>query len=97
MPTVPKDSRRAPSIAQPSETDLWMALAQMEKLGRVPSFDERFAGETRSLPIDVQSKGRSVFGVGKNKAEPIPSNEKDVSPLIEKDFDASLGVSGGSR
>jgi len=96
MPTVPKDSRR--SSAQPSETDLWMALAQMEKLGRVPSFDERFAGETRNLPIDVQSRGRSVFGQMKNKlAEPIPSDEKDTRAKLEKDFGDSLGVSGGSR
>jgi hypothetical protein len=99
MPTVPKDNRRFPSaVAQPSETDLMMALATMKELGRIPTFDERFRGQDlSSLPMDVRSKGGPVFGQGKNKAEPIPSDEKSV--MIQPDWAKreSIGVSGGSR
>ena len=93
MPTVPKDNRRFPSaVTQPTETDLMMALATMKELGRIPTFDERFRGQDRlGLPIDVSAKGGPVFGQAKNKAEPIPSLEKDVMDR------ASIGLSGGSR
>src|SRR6266481_883629 len=45
MPTVPTDSRRpSADMPVPSETDLFMALATMKELGRIPTFDERFRG-----------------------------------------------------
>ena len=97
MPTVPKDNRRFPSaVAQPTETDLFMALATMKELGRIPTFDERFRGQDHplGLPLDVSAKGGPVFGQAKggaNRAERIPSSEKDVMDR------ASIGLSGGSR
>jgi len=96
MPTVPKDNRRFPSaIAQPTETDLFMALATMKELGRLPTFDERFRGQDLSaLPLDVSAKGGPVYGQfkgGANRAERIPSSEKDV---MDRE---SIGLSGGSR
>ena len=93
MPTVPTDSRHpSADMPVPSETDLMMALATMKELGRIPTFDERFRGQDRlGLPIDVSAKGGPVFGQSKNKAEPIPSLEKDIMDR------ASIGLSGGSR
>lgn len=49
----------------PSQVDLWMALATMKQLNRIPTFDERFAGQGPGLPIDAQAKGGPVYGIQK--------------------------------
>ena len=48
--TVPRGPAPA-SREGPSDTDLLMAMATMERLGRLPTFDERFRGGPENLPL----------------------------------------------
>lgn len=67
--TVPgkRQDRLPQGVTPPSETDMLMALAVMKDHGRIPTFDERFRGQdSSSLPLDVQQKGKPVYGIVKD-------------------------------
>lgn len=108
MPTVPTDSRRpSADMPVPSETDLFMALATMKELGRVPSFKDRLdpslQGNVEDRRQDEDTAYAQAMGAHRISKAVIKPSQSDP---VMKEFNAmkakrasedSIGVSGGSR
>jgi hypothetical protein len=108
MPTVPVDSRRpSADMPVPSETDLFMALATMKELGRVPSFRDRLDPslqgnvEDRRQNEDAEyAQAMGAHRISKGVLKPSQSDPimREFNAMkAKRESEASIGVAGGSR